>query len=227
MVFGRSSIVNMEANKRLRIHHMVMVFALACLSVLYPTISMAQNKPVSKILILGDSLSAEYGLARGTGWVALLEKRLNQQYPQWRVMNASISGETTFGGQTRLGPLLKSQQPQIVVIELGANDALRGLQLPNTEKNLKQMIQQSQASGAQVLLVGMRIPPNYGVEYTQRFFNTYRKLAESEKVTHVSFFLEKVAEKIELFQADRIHPNEKAQSIMLENVWVKLKPMLE
>lgn len=227
MVFGSSSIVNMEANKRLRIHHMVMVFALACLSVLYPTISMAQNKPASKILILGDSLSAEYGLARGTGWVALLEKRLNQQYPQWRVMNASISGETTFGGQTRLGPLLKSQQPQIVVIELGANDALRGLQLTNTEKNLKQMIQQSQASGAQVLLVGMRIPPNYGVEYTQRFFNTYRQLAESEKVTHVSFFLEKVAEKIELFQADRIHPNEKAQSIMMENVWVKLKPMLE
>jgi acyl-CoA thioesterase-1 len=227
MVFGSSSIVNMRANKRLRIHHMVMVFALACLSVLYPMISMAQNKPSSKILILGDSLSAEYGLARGTGWVALLEKRLNQQYPQWRVMNASISGETTAGGQTRLAPLLKSQQPQIVVIELGANDALRGLQLPNTEKNLKQMIQQSQASGAQVLLVGMRIPPNYGIEYTQRFFNTYGKLAESEKVAHVPFFLDKVAEKIELFQSDRIHPNEKAQSIMLENVWVKLKPMLE
>jgi acyl-CoA thioesterase I len=206
---------------------MVMVFALACLSVLYPMISMAQNKPSSKILILGDSLSAEYGLARGTGWVALLEKRLNQQYPQWRVMNASISGETTAGGQTRLGPLLKSQHPHIVVIELGANDALRGLQLPNTEKNLKQMIQQSQSSGAQVLLVGMRIPPNYGIEYTQRFFNIYGKLAESEKVAHVPFFLDKVAEKIELFQADRIHPNEKAQSIMLENVWVKLKPMLE
>lgn len=206
---------------------MVMVFALACLSVLYPIISSAQNKPSSKILILGDSLSAEYGLARGTGWVALLEKRLNQQYPQWRVMNASISGETTFGGQTRLGPLLKTQQPQIVLIELGANDALRGLQLPNTEKNLKQMIQQSHASGAQVLLLGMRIPPNYGIEYTQRFFNSYQKLAESEKVTHVPFFLEKVADKMELFQADRIHPNEKAQSIMLENVWVKLKPMLE
>ncbi len=206
---------------------MVMVFALACLSVLYTTNSMAQNNPHSKILILGDSLSAEYGLARGTGWVALLEKRLSQQYPQWRVMNASISGETTAGGQTRLGPLLKNQKPQIVVIELGANDALRGLQLPNTEKNLKQMIQLSQSSGAQVLLVGMRIPPNYGIEYTQRFFNLFGKLAESEKVKHVPFFLEKVADKIELFQADRIHPNEKAQSIMLENVWGQLKPLLQ
>ena len=206
---------------------MVMVFALACLSVLYTTSSMAQNNPHSKILILGDSLSAEYGLARGTGWVALLEKRLSQQYPQWRVMNASISGETTAGGQTRLGPLLKSQKPQIVVIELGANDALRGLQLPNTEKNLKQMIQLSQSSGAQVLLIGMRIPPNYGIEYTQRFFNLFGKLAESEKVKHVPFFLDKVADKIELFQADRIHPNEKAQSIMLENVWGQLKPLLQ
>ena len=162
MVFGSSYIVNMKANKLLRIHHMVMVFALACLSVLYPMTSMAQNKPASKILILGDSLSAEYGLARGTGWVALLEKRLKQQ--------------------TRLGPLLKSQQPQIVLIELGANDGLRGLQLSNTEKNLKQMIQQSQISGAQVLLLGMRIPPNYGVEYTQRFFDIYARLAQSEKI---------------------------------------------
>lgn len=227
MVFGSSYIVNMKANKLLRIHHMLMVFALACLSVLYPMTSMAQNKPASKILILGDSLSAEYGLARGTGWVALLEKRLKQQYPNWHVMNASISGETTNGGQTRLGPLLKSQQPQIVLIELGANDGLRGLQLSNTEKNLKQMIQQSQISGAQVLLLGMRIPPNYGVEYTQRFFDIYARLAQSEKIAHVPFLLEKVAEKIEFFQTDRIHPNEKAQSIMLENVWVKLKPMLK
>jgi acyl-CoA thioesterase-1 len=142
------------------------------------------------------------------------------------VANASISGETTAGGQTRLTNLLKTHQPQVVIIELGANDALRGLQLQATEKNLRLMIQSSKKAGAKVLLLGMRIPPNYGAGYSNQFFSLFAKLANSEQIEYVPFFLEKVADKAELFQADRIHPNAQAQSILLENVWSKLKPML-
>jgi acyl-CoA thioesterase-1 len=181
----------------------------------------------SKILIVGDSLSAEYGLPRGTGWVSLLDKRLRSQQSSWSPINASISGETSAGGQARLATLLKTHQPQIVIIELGANDALRGLQLQATEKNLRQMIQASKKSGAKVLLLGMRIPPNYGADYSNQFFRLFAKLSESEKIEYVPFFLEKIADKVELFQADRIHPNVDAQSILLENVWPKLQPMLK
>jgi len=157
----------------------------------------------------------------------LLDKRLSSQQASWSLINASISGETTAGGQARLATLLKTHQPQIVIIELGANDALRGLQLQTTEKNLRQMIQASKKSGARVLLLGMRIPPNYGADYSNQFFRLFAKLAESEKIEYVPFFLEKVADKVELFQADRIHPNVEAQSILLENVWPKLQPMLK
>lgn len=205
-----------------------MVFALACMTV-YQTASASAQSPSSqtpKILILGDSLSAEYGLARGTGWVALLEKKLQAQKLSWQIVNASISGETSAGGQARLAQLLKVHQPQIVIIELGANDALRGLQLTATEKNLRAMVQSSKKSGAQVLLLGMRIPPNYGQEYTQKFFQLFGQVAKSEEISHLPFFLERVAQKIELFQADRIHPNEKAQPILLENVWGQLLPLL-
>ena len=181
----------------------------------------------SKILVVGDSLSAEYGLPRGTGWVSLLDKRLSYPQSSWSLINASISGETTAGGQARLATLLKTHQPQIVIIELGANDALRGLQLQTTEKNLRQMIQASKKSGARVLLLGMRIPPNYGADYSNQFFRLFAKLAESEQIEYVPFFLEKVADKVELFQADRIHPNAGAQSILLENIWPKLQPMLK
>lgn len=200
-----------------------MVFALLCMSVLHTPSSFASN---SKILIVGDSLSAEYGLSRGAGWVTLLEKRLLSNQSPWSVANASISGETTAGGQTRLTNLLKTHQPQVVIIELGANDALRGLQLQATEKNLRLMIQSSKKAGAKVLLLGMRIPPNYGADYSNQFFSLFAKLANSEQIEYVPFFLEKVADKAELFQADRIHPNSQAQSILLENVWPKLKPML-
>jgi len=200
-----------------------MVFALLCMSVLHTPSSFASN---SKILIVGDSLSAEYGLSRGAGWVSLLEKRLLSNQSPWSVANASISGETTAGGQTRLTNLLKTHQPQVVIIELGANDALRGLQLQATEKNLRLMIQSSKKAGAKVLLLGMRIPPNYGADYSNQFFSLFAKLANSEQIEYVPFFLEKVADKAELFQADRIHPNSQAQSILLENVWPKLKPML-
>jgi len=147
----------------------------------------------SKILIVGDSLSAEYGLPRGTGWVSLLDKRLRSQQSSWSLINASISGETSAGGQARLATLLKTHQPQIVIIELGANDALRGLQLQATEKNLRQMIQASKKSGARVLLLGMRIPPNYGADYSNQFFRLFAKLSESEKIEYVPFFLEKIA----------------------------------
>ena len=205
-----------------------MVFALVCMTVFPTTSALAESTSsrTPKILILGDSLSAEYGLARGTGWVALLEKKLQTQKLSWQIVNASISGETTAGGQARLAQLLKVHQPQIVIIELGANDALRGLQLPATEKNLRAMVQSSKKAGAQVLLLGMRIPPNYGQDYTQRFFQLFGQVAKSEEISHLPFFLEKVAQKIELFQADRIHPNEKAQSILLENVWGYLLPLL-
>ena len=201
-----------------------MVFALLCMAVLHAPHSLANT---SKILVVGDSLSAEYGLPRGTGWVSLLDKRLSYPQSSWSLINASISGETTAGGQARLATLLKTHQPQIVIIELGANDALRGLQLQTTEKNLRQMIQTSKKSGARVLLLGMRIPPNYGADYSNQFFRLFAKLAESEQIEYVPFFLEKVADKVELFQADRIHPNVDAQSILLENVWPKLKPMLK
>ncbi len=205
-----------------------MVFALACMTVFHTPITLAQNtsSQLPKILVLGDSLSAEYGLARGTGWVALLEKRLQAEKSQWQIINASISGETTAGGQTRLAQLLKVHQPQIVIIELGANDALRGLQLLATEKNLRAMVQSSKKSGAQVLVLGMRIPPNYGQDYTQKFFQLFGQVAKSEEVSYLPFFLEKVAQKIELFQADRIHPNEKAQPILLDNVWRQLAPLM-
>jgi acyl-CoA thioesterase-1 len=211
-----------------------MVFALTCLTVISSALMTAPvfaqkiaTPSVPSILILGDSLSAEYGLARGTGWVALLEKKLQSDQSPWKVVNASISGETTAGGQTRLAQLLKVHQPKVVVIELGANDALRGLQLKATEKNLQSMIQASKNIGAKVLVLGMRIPPNYGQEYTTQFFNLFGNLAQSENVAHLPFFLDGVATKMELFQADRIHPNEKAQPVLLGNVLPKLLPLLK
>lgn len=217
--------MNNSLNQINRIHlrHIVMVFALLCLSAWTMPNSYANNH---KLLIIGDSLSAEYGLSRGTGWVALLEKRLQSNQLSWTVINASISGETTAGGQTRLATLLKTHQPQIVIIELGANDALRGLQLQATEKNLRLMIQSSKQTGAKVLLLGMRIPPNYGADYSNKFFRLFGKLASAEQIEYLPFFLEKVADKAELFQTDQIHPNAQAQSILLNNVWPKLKPML-
>ena len=206
-----------------RMTHMVMVFALLCFAILNSPTVFAQTP---KVLIVGDSLSAEYGLARGTGWVKLLESRLNKEKLSWQVVNASISGETTAGGATRLALLLKTHQPQVVVIELEANDALRGLQLSATEQNLRKMIQASKQSGAKVLLLGMRIPPNYGQDYTNRFFAIFGKLATTEQVPLLPFFLERVATRMDLFQADRIHPNEKAQAILLDSVWPKLEPLL-
>ncbi len=178
------------------------------------------------LLVVGDSLSAEYGLPRGTGWVQLLADRLRASGSDYRVVNASISGETTSGGRTRLPALLKEHRPRVIVLELGANDGLRGLPLTVMRDNLATMIRQGQAAGAKVLLVGLRVPPNYGREYTERFADTFAMLAREFKVPLVPFLLEGFAESLDLFQADRIHPSAEAQPLMLDNVWPVLRPLL-
>jgi acyl-CoA thioesterase-1 len=190
-----------------------------------PRPAAVQDKRV--VLVVGDSLSAEYGLVRDAGWVKLLEQRLARQgYAQYIVVNASISGETTSGGRTRLPELLKAHRPAVVVIELGANDGLRGLPVDLVRSNLRAMIDASQAAGARVLLVGVRIPPNYGRDYSERFFASFAELARGTKSGLAPFLLDGIAEDLSLFQADRIHPNEKAQPRMLDNVWPHLRPLL-
>jgi acyl-CoA thioesterase-1 len=184
--------------------------------------SWAQVKPV--ILVLGDSLSAEYGLPRGAGWVNLMEDQLSRSKSPWSVFNASISGETSSGGLSRLPNLLAQKKPGLVIIELGANDALRGLPVNQTEANLRKMVQMSKHSGAKVLLCGIQIPSNYGQTYTTQFKNLYPQIANQEGVELMPFFLEGVATKPELFQADRLHPNVDAQSIIFKNVWGSMAP---
>jgi len=179
------------------------------------------------LLVLGDSLSAEYGLARGTGWVAQLEQRLAEAAPGWTVVNASISGETTAGGASRIASLLDKHKPAAVIVELGGNDALRGLDLNATRGNLDRIVGASQKAGAKVLVLGMQMPPNYGRAYTEAFEKMFRDVAQAHRAPLVPFFLDGIAERIELFQPDRIHPNEKAQPRMLENVWPALKGLLE
>jgi acyl-CoA thioesterase-1 len=181
------------------------------------------------ILVVGDSLSAEYGLARGSGWVALLEKRLAESKLPARVVNASISGDTTSGGRSRLPALLAQHKPDVVVIELGANDALRGLPLAMTEENLSRMTQDAQKAGARVLLVGVQVPPNYGADYTRRFEGLFEKVAKANKAAFVPSILAGVADApnaAELFQGDRIHPTARAHPRMLDNVWAGLKKQL-
>ncbi|WP_307700552.1 arylesterase [Variovorax paradoxus] len=185
------------------------------------------RKPV--ILVLGDSLSAEYGLKRGEGWVPLLEKRLAQQKIAATVINASISGDTSSGGRARFASLLAQHKPSHVVVELGANDALRGLPLQNTEENLLQITQSAQAAGAKVLIVGIQVPPNYGGEYTRRFEAMFGKVASTTKAALVPFLLKGVADApdaLSLFQADRIHPTAAAQPQLLDNVWPELRKLL-
>lgn len=183
----------------------------------------------AKILIVGDSLSAEYGLQRGSGWVALLQQRLARSGIEADVVNASISGDTTSGGRSRLPGLLARHHPTHVVIELGGNDALRGLPLAMTRANLDAMVRAAQQAGAQVLLVGMQMPPNYGRAYGEEFAGLYRQVARERRAELVPFFLEGIAEGPDAarwFQADRIHPNEAAQARMLDNVWPALERLL-
>ncbi len=197
-----------------------------------PASAATASAPAGKgavILVLGDSISAEYGLKRGTGWVALLERRLAQDRLSARVVNASISGETTAGGRSRLPALLAQHQPTHVVIELGGNDALRGLPLDMTEANLSQMVQVSQKAGAKVLVAGIQMPPNYGREHAERFARLFPEVARKYKTALVPSVFKGFAEGPEaarLFQADRIHPNEEAQALILDNVWPALKKLL-
>lgn len=189
--------------------------------------ALAQQKSAPVILVLGDSLSAEYGLPRGAGWVRLLEQRLDARAGvKYTVVNASISGETTRGGLTRLPQLLETHRPSVVVIELGANDGLRGLPLEAMRANLKAMAEAARGSGARVLLVGIRVPPNYGRDYTERFFASFAEVARQTRSALAPFLLDGLAEDLAMFQADRIHPNEKAQPRMLDNVWPHLVPLL-
>lgn len=183
-----------------------------------------------KILVLGDSLSAEYGLARGTGWVALLEARLAKDKIAATVVNASISGDTTSGGRSRIGALLSQHRPTHVVIELGGNDALRGLPLKNSHDNLVAIAKAAKAMGAKVMVVGMQVPPNYGSAYTRDFVAMFGQVAQAEGAALVPFLLAGVADDpdpVRWFQADRIHPNASAHPRIVENVWPVMKPWLK
>lgn len=183
-----------------------------------------------KLLVVGDSLSAEYGLARGQGWVALLDQKLAAEKSPWQVVNASISGDTTSGGRSRLPALLKEHKPRVVVIELGGNDALRGLPLAMTQANLSEMARAAKAAGAQVLVVGMAVPPNYGRAYGESFTALFGTVARAQGAALVPFLLAGVADvpnADELFQADRIHPKATAHPKMLANVWPVLRPLLK
>lgn len=186
------------------------------------TAQAAQN-----IVIFGDSLSAAYGIQSNKGWVALLESKLKQQNSEYKVINASISGETTRGGLTRFDQMLKTHQPEIVVIELGANDGLRGLSLNEMQSNLNNMIAKAKAKNAIVMLLGIKIPPNYGIQYTQKFSAIYATLAQKYDLNLVPFFLDGVAGNRKLIQDDGLHPNAVAQAKLLENIWPKLEELLK
>lgn len=196
------------------------------LSAVLALMCMAQNAAAGTILIVGDSISAGFGLDTRLGWVSLLEQRLSKEGHDDKVINASISGDTSAGGLARLPALLAEHKPDVVIVELGGNDGLRG-QLPaQLKQNLASMIEASQQAGAKVLLLGMQLPPNYGARYTQAFAAVYAELANEKKVALVPFLLEGVGGKPELMQADRIHPAAGAQGLLLDNVWPVLKPLL-
>jgi acyl-CoA thioesterase-1 len=183
-----------------------------------------QPKPV--IVVLGDSISAEYGLPHDTGWVELLRQRLAEQRIDYSVANASISGDTTSGGRARMPELMQTLKPAIVIVELGANDALRGVPLSTTKDNLRTIIEEAQQGHAKVVLVGMYVPANYGPAYNQQFHGLYGALAEEFHVRLVPFLLAGIENKPEMFQEDQIHPTQQAQPVLLNNVWPVLSPML-
>jgi acyl-CoA thioesterase-1 len=178
------------------------------------------------LLVMGDSLSAAYGIAAADGWVALLARRLEERTPGWTVVNASISGETTAGGASRIDGELATHRPALVLIELGANDALRGLPAEAARANLSRMISAAKAAGARVLLVGTEIPPNYGPEYAAQFRALYQGLAEEHDVPLLPFLLEPIAREREAFQDDNLHPVAAVQPRLLDHVWGALEPLL-
>lgn len=179
------------------------------------------------LLVLGDSISAEYGLARDTGWVKLLEGRLRDEHYDYDIVNASISGETTSGGLSRIDELLARVKPATVVVELGGNDALRGLPVATTQQNLDAIVSRSQKAKASVLIVGMQIPPNYGKVFADRFAAVFTSTSKRYGTALTPFFFAGFADRFELFQPDRIHPTTAAQVRLLDNVWPDLKPLLK
>jgi len=186
----------------------------------------AQNAAAGTVLIVGDSISAAFGLDTRAGWVSLLEQRLEREGFKDDVVNASITGDTSANGSARLAPLLAEHKPALVILELGGNDGLRGMPPAQLQQNLASMIDRSQAAGAKVLLLGMQLPPNYGARYTKAFADVYPQLAEQKNVPLVPFFLDGVGGVPALMQADGIHPAANAQGKLLENVWPALKPLL-
>lgn len=208
-------------------------FSLFVLTALLAGPSIGQSVKLAKhpatLLVLGDSLSAEYGLQRGEGWVALLQTRLERERIDAQIVNASISGDTTSGGRSRLPALLARHKPTLVIIELGGNDALRGLPLAMSQDNLQAMAQAAKASGAKVLLLGMQMPPNYGQAYAKQFADMFSQVAKGQQAPLVPFLLKGVADgpdALKMFQADRIHPLAAAHPTILNNVWPALKKML-
>ncbi|MCA8412764.1 MAG: arylesterase [Burkholderia multivorans] len=189
-----------------------------------PAATATVGQPV--IAVLGDSLSAEYGLPRDTGWVALLRQRLATERIDYSVANASVSGDTTSGGRARLPAVLQRLKPSIVVVELGANDALRGVPLATTERNLRDIVADARRAHAKVVLVGMYVPSNYGPDYTQKFHAVYTRLSKELDVPLVPFLLAGIENKPDMFQSDQIHPTQQAQRVLLDNVWPTLKPLL-
>jgi acyl-CoA thioesterase-1 len=203
-----------------RIANLALRMLIECAASLF-LLSSVQAAAGSTVIVLGDSLSAEYGLPRGTGWASLLAERLATQginAKEYIVVNASISGETSIGGRSRL-PALLGQKPALVVIELGANDGLRGLPLNQMRANLQAMVDASHAAGAKVLLIGMQIPPNYGKAYADRFAETFAEVAHTRQTWLVPFLLAGFADRSELFLPDRLHPSQQAQPLILETVW--------
>ena len=206
-----------------RLVHAIALAALVALAAIAP----ARAQPAAPVvLVVGDSISAAYGLAPGTGWVDLLTKRLaSERYPH-RVVNASITGDTTAGGRARLPALLERYKPAVVVLELGGNDGLRGGDLGSTRDNLAAMVEATQRAGAKPLIVGMKLPPNYGAAYVGKFDALFADVAKAHKAPLVPFFFEGFGERNEMFQADRIHPAAAAQPLLVDNVWPQLAPLL-
>ncbi|GHE36292.1 arylesterase [Vulcaniibacterium thermophilum] len=182
--------------------------------------------PARTVLVMGDSLSAAYGLPARQGWVALTAERIARQHPGWKVVNASVSGETTAGGRSRIARELQRHRPALVVIALGANDGLRGLPLAQMKANLEAMVRAAKGSGARVLLLGMRLPPNYGRAYAQGFEEVYRQVARQHEVPLLPFLLEPIALNRDAFQSDNLHPTAAVQPRLRDHVWTALGPML-
>jgi len=224
---GMGPMEGSRAMRRAWLAHCSRIVAAAALAAAMP---LHAASPAPVILVVGDSLSAEYGLARGSGWVALLEQRLAREKIAARVVNASISGDTTSGGRSRLADLLAQHKPSHVIVELGGNDALRGLPLAMTRDNLAAMTRSAKAAGARVVLVGMQVPPNYGRAYGEAFAGLFAQVAKAEGAALVPFLLKGVADGPDaesMFQPDRIHPKQAAHPIMLANVWPVLRPLLK